>query len=104
MEEQVEEPADATEDKLSDEELTADLNDWFDVMYGDEYGPEWYPDVTDLRIVSVGEKVILAIETANTNDGVPSAMAMLIWGYNDSLITNVNVYDLEGNLVFDISK
>lgn len=87
-----------------EEDLTADLKEWFDIMYGDEYGPDWYKDVTDLRIVTANDKTMLHIESANPSTDVAQSMAMLIWGYDDKLIEDVYVFDQNGSILFEKHK
>lgn len=103
---QVEETADPVNEEATalEEDLTADLKDWFEVMYGDEYGPEWYSDVTDLRIVTANGKTMLHIESANPDESVAQSMAMLIWGYDDKTIEDVYVFDQNGSILFEKHK
>lgn len=101
-EQQAQEEAEGTEEEETplNEEQTEDINAWFQEMYGDEYGPEWYEDVTDIRITDLGDgKRSLIIESANADESVASSMAMIIWGYDDT-IEFVSVYDQEGNRLF----
>jgi len=41
----------------------------------------------------------LVIESANTDETVESSMAMIIWGYDDT-IEFVTVYDQAGNTLY----
>lgn len=93
-----------TDETPLEEDLTADIKEWFEIMYGDEYGPDWYSDVTDLRILTANDKTMLHIESANTDEGVVQAMAMLIWGYDDKLIEDVYVFDQDGAILFEKHK
>ena len=92
------------EDTPLEEDLTADLKEWFEILYGDEGGPSWYPDVTDLRIVTANDRTSLQIESANTDESVAQATAMLIWGYNDTLIEDVYVFSQDGAILFEKHK
>jgi len=103
---QIEETVDPVEEDSTalEEDLTADLKEWFEIMYGDEYGPEWYSDVTDLRIVTANGKTMLHIESANADESVAQSMAMLIWGYDDKTIEDVYVFDQNGTILFEKHK
>lgn len=107
---QTEETNDIAENKVEEDEtaleedLTSDIKEWFEIMYGDEYGPEWYSDVTDLRILTANGKTMLHIESANPSTDVAQSMAMLIWGYDDKLIEDVYVFDQNGSILFEKHK
>ena len=107
---QLEEVNDAAENETNEvetvleEDLTADIKEWFEILYGDEYGPEWYSDVTDLRILTANGKTMLHIESANKDESVASSMAMLIWGYDDKLIEDVYVFDQNGTILCERHK
>ena len=106
VEPQIEKTADSVTENTTalEEDLTADLNEWFVIMYGDEYGPDWYSDVTDLRIVTANEKTMLHIESSNPDQSVAQAMGMLIWGYDDKLIESVYVFNQNGAILFEKHK
>ena len=97
-------PSADKENTTLEEDLTADLKEWYEIMYGDEYGPEWYSDVTDLRIVTANGKTMLHIESANADESVAQSMAMLIWGYDDKTIEDVYVFDQNGTILFEKHK
>ena len=82
-----------------DEELSKDAMEWFQAEYGTD-GPDWAADVMDIKIVNLENgKRSLVIESANTDETVASSMAMIIWGYDDT-IEFVTVYDQAGNTLY----
>lgn len=102
QEEVVEQQAEQEEvvGSAEDEQATEDVNAWFEEWYGGEDEPFWYDDVEEIKIINLENgKRSLVIESTTTDESVASSMAMIIWGFDDT-IEFVSVYDQNGNTLY----